>query len=88
MKLDAPPAGCARAGALAAQALSHIASNRETRALMYRAELKLKARRWAAERACVRELRVIEGVGHCPHDEAPERVNPILVGWLTAPGQR
>ncbi len=47
-------------------------------------EAPAEARRWAAERACVRELRVVEGVGHCPHDEAPERVNPILLEWLTA----
>ena len=39
-------------------------------------------RSWAAERACVRELRVLEGLGHCPHDEAPERVNPILREWI------
>ena len=24
----------------------------------------------------------LEGVGHCPHDEAPEMVNPILVDFL------
>ncbi|MFM7312221.1 MAG: alpha/beta fold hydrolase, partial [Cyanobium sp.] len=30
-----------------------------------------EARRWAAEHACVRELQVLDGVGHCPHDEAP-----------------
>jgi len=41
-----------------------------------------EARRWAADHACIRELRVLEGLGHCPHDEAPERVNPILLRWL------
>ena len=41
-----------------------------------------EARRWAADHACIRELQVLEGLGHCPHDEAPERVNPILVRWL------
>lgn len=25
-------------------------------------------------------------LGHCPHDEAPELVNPILVDWLRAGG--
>jgi pimeloyl-ACP methyl ester carboxylesterase len=40
------------------------------------------ARRWAATQACVRDLQVLDGLGHCPHDEAPERVNPILLGWL------
>jgi pimeloyl-ACP methyl ester carboxylesterase len=24
----------------------------------------------------------LEGVGHCPQDEAPERVNPILLDWI------
>lgn len=43
-----------------------------------------EARRWAESFACIRELRVLEGLGHCPHDEAPERVNPILLGWLVA----
>jgi pimeloyl-ACP methyl ester carboxylesterase len=47
-------------------------------------EAPAEARRWAAERACVRELRVLEGLGHCPHDEAPERVNPILLEWINA----
>ena len=43
-----------------------------------------EARRWAAEHACIRELQVLEGLGHCPHDEAPERVNPILLRWIAA----
>ena len=41
-----------------------------------------EARRWAEAQACIRELQVLEGLGHCPHDEAPERVNPILLRWL------
>jgi pimeloyl-ACP methyl ester carboxylesterase len=24
----------------------------------------------------------LEGVGHCPQDEAPELVNPILLDWI------
>jgi pimeloyl-ACP methyl ester carboxylesterase len=24
----------------------------------------------------------LEGVGHCPQDEAPELVNPILWDWI------
>jgi len=47
-------------------------------------EAPAEARRWAAERACVKELRVLDGLGHCPHDEAPEQVNPILLEWLRA----
>ena len=43
-----------------------------------------EARRWQRELSAVRDLRVLEGLGHCPHDEAPEQVNPILEEWLTA----
>ncbi len=45
-----------------------------------------EARRWAATYPCVRDLTVLSGLGHCPHDEAPERVNPILVAWLKEKG--
>ncbi|MGL5076765.1 MAG: alpha/beta fold hydrolase, partial [Waterburya sp.] len=24
----------------------------------------------------------LEGLGHCPQDEAPEVVNPILLDWI------
>ena len=48
-------------------------------------EAPAEARRWAATYPCVRELLVLDGLGHCPHDEAPERVNPILQAWLAAP---
>ena len=47
-----------------------------------------EARRWATAYDCVQELVVLEGVGHCPHDEAPERVNPILRRWLSGPEPR
>lgn len=43
-----------------------------------------EARHWADAFATIRDLRVLEGLGHCPHDEAPERVNPILLEWLNA----
>ena len=26
----------------------------------------------------------LEGIGHCPQDEAPEIVNPILAEWIAA----
>lgn len=42
-----------------------------------------EARRWANLYPCIQELQVLSGIGHCPHDEDPERVNPILVRWLT-----
>ena len=44
-----------------------------------------EARRWADTYPCVQELRLLPGLGHCPHDEAPEVVNPILRTWITAP---
>jgi pimeloyl-ACP methyl ester carboxylesterase len=31
---------------------------------------------------CIRELVVLEGLGHCPHDEGPELVNPLLLEWI------
>jgi haloalkane dehalogenase len=30
------------------------------------------------------ELVELDGAGHCPHDECPERVNEILLNWLAA----
>jgi pimeloyl-ACP methyl ester carboxylesterase len=35
-----------------------------------------------AEYACVQQFVPLEGVGHCPQDEAPELVNPILQEWI------
>ncbi|MCP9775331.1 alpha/beta fold hydrolase [Cyanobium sp. WAJ14-Wanaka] len=46
----------------------------------------VEAQRWAEDFACIKELRVLPGLGHCPHDEAPEIVNPILKEWISAPG--
>lgn len=34
--------------------------------------------------ACVEGFIPLEGVGHCPQDEAPELVNPVLLEWITA----
>lgn len=28
------------------------------------------------------DVRPLPGVGHCPHDEAPELVNPLLVEFI------
>lgn len=42
-----------------------------------------EARRWS-QLNCVKELVELESVGHCPHDEAPELVNPLLLKMLTA----
>jgi pimeloyl-ACP methyl ester carboxylesterase len=41
-----------------------------------------EAQRWREAHACIQELTVLEGLGHCPHDESPEQVNPILLQWL------
>lgn len=44
-----------------------------------------EARRWAQAYACIQELIVLPGIGHCPHDEAPDLVNPILQRWILGP---
>jgi len=41
-----------------------------------------EARRWAETFPCIQELQVLSGLGHCPQDEGPERVNPILLQWI------
>ena len=41
-----------------------------------------EARHWAASISCVRSLHVIPAAGHCPHDETPELVNPVLCSLL------
>ncbi len=43
-----------------------------------------EARQWAEQFSCISELRLLPGLGHCPHDEAPQLVNPILIEWLSA----
>lgn len=45
-----------------------------------------EARRWADTYSCIQELVVLPGLGHCPHDEGPELVNPILERWLMQAG--
>jgi len=42
-----------------------------------------EARRWADIYPFMQELRVLPGLGHCPHDETPWEVNPVLVEWLS-----
>jgi pimeloyl-ACP methyl ester carboxylesterase len=41
-----------------------------------------EARQWRETYTCIKELVVLPGLGHCPHDEAPEQVNPILQRWI------
>jgi pimeloyl-ACP methyl ester carboxylesterase len=48
-------------------------------------EAPAEARRWQNTYHCIKALEVLPGVGHCPHDEAPEAVNPLLLNWISAP---
>ena len=41
-----------------------------------------EAMKWKASLSCIRSLQVIYGAGHCPHDEAPEEVNKILLNII------
>ena len=38
-----------------------------------------EARNWFETFECIKSLDIIENAGHCPHDEMPEKVNPILL---------
>ena len=37
-----------------------------------------EAKKWYKDFACIKSLEIISNAGHCPHDEMPEKVNPIL----------
>ena len=37
-----------------------------------------EAEKWFTTFECIKSLEVIQNAGHCPHDEMPEKVNPIL----------
>ena len=37
-----------------------------------------EAQKWFEKFECVKSLDIIPEAGHCPHDEMPEKVNPIL----------
>lgn len=41
-----------------------------------------EAAEWTRLFACIKELKLIPEAGHCPHDERPDLVNPILQQWL------
>ncbi len=45
-------------------------------------EAPAEARRWRDTYACIKALEVLPGAGHCPHDERPEAVNPLLLEWI------
>jgi len=38
-----------------------------------------EAKRWSETIDCIESLTLIRGAGHCPHDEKPTEVNPILL---------
>ena len=40
-----------------------------------------QAQRWATFNS-VHQIKTLPGLGHCPHDEAPEQINPILINML------
>lgn len=40
-----------------------------------------EARRWLRY-PCIEKLHELPGLGHCPHDEAPDQVNPLLLDVL------
>ena len=42
-----------------------------------------EARRWARTFTAIQSLEVVPGAGHCPHDECPDQVNPLLLKALT-----
>ena len=37
-----------------------------------------EAKKWSQKFECIKSLEIIANAGHCPHDEMPEKVNPIL----------
>ncbi len=41
-----------------------------------------EAAEWAELFGCIKELTLIPEAGHCPHDERPDLVNPILRQWI------
>ena len=34
--------------------------------------------KWLETYECIKSLDIIPNAGHCPHDEMPEKVNPII----------
>tara|TARA_B100000579_G_scaffold418047_1_gene415197 strand:- start:230 stop:1129 length:900 start_codon:yes stop_codon:yes gene_type:complete len=37
-----------------------------------------EAKRWKQYFECIKSIEIIKNAGHCPHDEMPDKVNPIL----------
>ncbi len=38
-----------------------------------------EAQKWFVQIPCIRSLEIIPGAGHCPHDELPDIVNPLIL---------
>jgi pimeloyl-ACP methyl ester carboxylesterase len=43
-----------------------------------------EAERWAQTLDCIQSLSLIHNAGHCPHDETPDQVNPVLQQLINA----
>lgn len=43
-----------------------------------------EAKEWSETIDCIQSLNVITNGGHCPHDEHPDQVNPILIATLNS----
>ena len=41
-----------------------------------------EAEKWFQSYECIKSLKVIKDAGHCPHDEMPDKVNPIITKIL------
>ena len=41
-----------------------------------------KERDWLTDLKCIQSLHIVNEAGHCPHDEVPEKVNPIILKIL------
>ena len=38
-----------------------------------------EAQKWFKAYECIKTLDIISNAGHCPHDEMPEKVNPVII---------
>jgi len=47
-----------------------------------------EAQNWFHSIPCIRSIHVIEGAGHCPHDENPLKTNKIIMNIIRSPHQK
>ena len=47
-----------------------------------------EAQNWFHSIPCIRSIHVIEGAGHCPHDENPLQTNKIIMNIIRPPHQK